>query len=129
GTEGQRQRWLVPAIAGERIGALAITEPGAGSDVASIATKAIRDGDDWILSGQKTFITNGTIADFIVVAAKTDPDAGNRGITQFVVDADTPGVATSRVGTVGWRTSHTGEIHLDDVQIPDENRLGDVNNG
>jgi acyl-CoA dehydrogenase len=129
GTEEQRQRWLVPAVAGERIGALAVTEPGAGSDVAGIATKAVRDGDDWVLTGQKTFITNGTIADFIVVAAKTDPDAGNHGITQFVVDRDIEGVSTSRIGTVGWRTSHTGEIHLDGVRVPDANRLGEVNRG
>src|SRR5947208_12512944 len=87
GTDEQRRRWLVPAINGEKIGALAVTEPNAGSDVAGITTKAVPDGDGWILTGQKTFITNGTIADFIVVAAKTDPDAGNRGITQFVVDA------------------------------------------
>jgi acyl-CoA dehydrogenase len=129
GTEEQRQRWLVPAIAGERIGALAVTEPGAGSDVAGITTKAVRDGDEWIISGAKTFITNGTIADFVVVAAKTDPDAGHKGITQFVVERDTPGFGTSRVDTVGWRTSHTGEIHLDDVRIPDANRLGEVNGG
>src|SRR5438309_4700135 len=129
GTEEQRQRWLVPAVAGERIGALAVTEPGAGSDVAAITTKAVPDGDDWILTGQKTFITNGTIADFIVVAAKTDPDAGHKGITQFIVEKDTDGVSTSRLGTVGWRTSHTGEIHLDGVRVPDGNRLGEVNKG
>ena len=129
GTDEQRRRWLVPAINGEKIGALAVTEPNAGSDVGGITTKAVRDGDDWVLTGQKTFITNGTIADFIVVAAKTDPDAGNRGITQFVVDAGTDGVSTSRVGTVGWRTSHTGEIHLDDVRVPDAHRLGEVNKG
>src|SRR5438309_1943426 len=80
GTEDQRQRWLVPAVAGERIGALAVTEPGAGSDVAGIATRAVRDGDGWVLNGSKTFITNGSIADFIVVAAKTDPEAGRKGI-------------------------------------------------
>ena len=129
GTEEQRQRWLVPAIAGEKIGALAVTEPGAGSDVASIATKAVPDGGDWVLTGQKTFITNGTIADFVVVAAKTDPEAGNHGITQFIVDAGTDGVSTNRIGTVGWRTSHTGEIHLDGVRVPDANRLGEVNKG
>jgi acyl-CoA dehydrogenase len=129
GTEEQRQRWLVPAVAGERIGALAVTEPGAGSDVGGITTKAVRDGDDWVLTGQKTFITNGTIADFVVVAAKTDPDAGNKGITQFVVESDTLGFSTSRVGTVGWRTSHTGELHFDDVRVPEENRLGEVNGG
>jgi acyl-CoA dehydrogenase len=129
GTEEQRQRWIVPAINGDRIGALAVTEPGAGSDVAGITTKAVRDGADWVLSGTKTFITNGSIADFIVVAAKTDPDAGRKGITQFVVEADTAGVSTSRIDTVGWRTSHTAEIHLDDVRIPDANRLGDVDGG
>ena len=129
GTEEQRQRWLVPAITGERIGALAVTEPGAGSDVGGITTKAVRDGDDWVLTGQKTFITNGTIADFVVVAAKTDPDAGNKGITQFVVERDAPGFSSSRLGTVGWRTSHTGELHLDDVHVPDANRLGEVNRG
>ena len=75
GTEEQRRRWLVPALAGERIGALAVTEPGAGSDVGGITTRAVRDGDHWVLSGEKTFITNGSIADFVVVAAKTDPDA------------------------------------------------------
>jgi acyl-CoA dehydrogenase len=129
GTEEQRQRWLTPAVAGERIGALAVTEPQAGSDVAGITTKAVRKGSDWILTGQKTFITNGTIADFIVVATKTNPEAGRKGITQFVVERETPGVSTSRIDTVGWRTSHTGEIHLDDVRIPDENRLGEVNQG
>jgi acyl-CoA dehydrogenase len=129
GTEEQRERWLGPAVTGQRIGALAVTEPQAGSDVAAIATKAVPDGDEWILSGSKTFITNGTIADFIVVATKTDPEAGRKGITQFVVDRDTPGVSTSRIDTVGWRTSHTGEIHLDGVRIPDSNRLGEVNRG
>src|SRR3989442_1462328 len=93
GTEEQRQKWLVPAITGERIGALAVTEPGAGSDVAGITTKAARDGSDWVLSGSKTFITNGSIADFIVVAAKTDPDAGRKGITQFVLERETDGVS------------------------------------
>jgi acyl-CoA dehydrogenase len=129
GTEEQRRRWLVPAIEGQRIGALAVTEPQAGSDVASIATKAVRDGDGWILSGTKTFITNGPIADFIVVATKTDPEAGRKGITQFVVERNTPGVALSRIETVGWRTSHTGELHLDDVRVPDEHRLGEANRG
>ncbi|MFN2545200.1 MAG: acyl-CoA dehydrogenase family protein [Actinomycetota bacterium] len=129
GSEEQRQRWIVPVIAGERIGALAVTEPGAGSDVAGITTRAVPDGGDWVINGSKTFITNGTIADFIVVACKTDPDAGHKGITQFVVERDTPGVSTSRIETLGWRTSHTGEIHLDDVRVPDANRLGEVGKG
>jgi acyl-CoA dehydrogenase len=129
GTEEQRQRWLVPAVAGTKIGALAVTEPGAGSDVGGIATKAIRDGSHWVLYGTKTFITNGPIADFIVVAAKTDLDAGRKGITQFVVERTAPGVSVNRIETVGWRTSHTGEMHLDGVRVPDDQRLGELNKG
>jgi acyl-CoA dehydrogenase len=129
GTEDQRQRWLAPAVEGRLIGALAVTEPGAGSDVGGITTKAVRAGDGWVLSGAKTFITNGSIADYAVVAAKTDPDAGNRGITLFVVDTTLDGFSTSRVETVGWRTSHTGELHLDEVRVGDDARLGEVNEG
>jgi acyl-CoA dehydrogenase len=129
GTEEQRQRWLVPAVEGKKIGALAVTEPGAGSDVGGISTKAMRDGSHWVLYGTKTFITNGPIADFVVVAAKTDPDAGRKGITQFVVDRETPGITVSRIDTVGWRTSHTGEMHMDGIRVRDENRLGEVNRG
>jgi len=129
GTEEQRQRWLVPAVAGRAIGALAVTEPGAGSDVGGIETRAVRDGNEWVLTGRKTFITNGSIADFVVVAAKTDPDAGRRGITLFVVDSDTPGLSSARLETVGWRTSHTGELAFDGVLVPDVNRLGEVGRG
>ena len=129
GTEEQRRRWLVPAVAGERIGALAVTEPGAGSDVAGIVTKAVREGGDWLLNGTKTFITNGAVADFVVVAAKTDPDAGSKGITQFVVEAGTDGFESRRMDTVGWRTSHTGELSLQDVRVPDDHRLGQVGQG
>jgi len=129
GTEEQRRRWLAPAVAGRAIGALAVTEPGAGSDVGAIETRAVRDGEDWVLTGSKTFITNGSIADFVVVAAKTDRDAGHRGLTLFVVDRDTPGVSSSRLETVGWRTSHTGELAFDAVRVPDAHRLGDVDRG
>ena len=129
GTEEQRRRWIVPAVAGQAIGALAVTEPNAGSDVGGITTRAVRDGGDWILNGAKTFITNGSIADFVVVAAKTDPDAGHQGLSLFVVEADAPGFTRSRVDTVGWRTSHTGELHLDDVRVPAENLLGEEGRG
>ncbi|MFL5797120.1 MAG: acyl-CoA dehydrogenase family protein [Actinomycetota bacterium] len=129
GTEDQRQRWLAPAVEGRLIGALAVTEPGAGSDVGGISTRAVRAGEGWVLSGAKTFITNGSIADYAVVAAKTDPDAGNRGITLFVVDTTLDGFSSSRVETVGWRTSHTGELHLDGVRVGDDARLGEVNEG
>src|SRR5204863_7615697 len=117
GTEGQRQRWLVPAVAGERIGALAVTEPNAGSDVAAIETRAVPEGDGWTITGRKAFITNGPIADFVVVAATTEPERGHKGITLFVIEADTPGFSATRMETVGWRTSHTGELSFDGVRV------------
>jgi acyl-CoA dehydrogenase len=129
GTEGQRRRWLVPAVAGTRIGALAVTEPDAGSDVAAIATRAVRSGDGWILTGTKTFITNGPIADFCVVAAKTDPDRAHRGISLFVVEAGTAGFASRRIETVGWRTSHTGELVFDGCELSPDALLGEENRG
>ena len=129
GTEDQRQRWLVPAVDGRLITALAVTEPGVGSDVGAIATRAARDGDGWSLSGTKSFITNGPLADVVVVAAKTNPEAGHRGISLFVVGAGTPGFAARRVDTVGWRTSHTGELVFEDCRIPAGALLGEENEG
>jgi acyl-CoA dehydrogenase len=129
GTEDQRRRWLVPAIAGEKITALAVTEPGAGSDVGGIQARATRDGEGWRLSGSKTFITNGSIADIVVVAAKTDPEAGRQGISLFVVEGGTPGLAVRRVDTIGWRTSHTGELAFEDCGVPSDALLGDENKG
>jgi acyl-CoA dehydrogenase len=113
GTEDQKRRWLAPSIAGEAIGAVAIAEPETGSDVASLATRAERDGQGWILHGTKTFITNGPIADYVVVAARTGPEAGAHGISLFVVDRDAPGFEARRIETLGWRTSHTGELSFD----------------
>ena len=129
GTPEQHERWLVPALRGESVGALGVTEPDAGSDVAGIRTSARRDGDDWILNGSKTFITNGEWADFVVVAAKTDPDAGHDGITLFVVEKGSPGFEARSMRMLGWRSGNTGELSFSDVRIPDENRLGDVGAG
>jgi alkylation response protein AidB-like acyl-CoA dehydrogenase len=129
GNAEQHARWLTPALEGRLVGALGVTEPDAGSDVAGIKTRAKRDGDDWILSGAKTFITNGAWADFVVVAAKTDPDAGHQGITLFVVDTETPGFEARRIRMLGWRSGNTGEISLQDVRVPDANRLGDEGSG
>jgi acyl-CoA dehydrogenase len=129
GTEEQRRRWLVPAVAGDVIGALAVTEPGAGSDVASIETRASRRGNGWVLGGRKSFITNGSIADYVVVAAKTEPERGHMGITLFVVESGTPGFTATRMETVGWRTSHTGDLAFDDVDVSDDNRLGEEGQG
>ena len=129
GTEAQRQRWLVPAIAGETITALAVTEPEAGSDVGGIRTRATRDGAGWVLTGTKTFITNGPIADVVVVAAKTDLEAGHHGISLFGVERGSSGFVAQRVHTLGWRTSHTGELVFDQCRVPKEALLGQENQG
>jgi acyl-CoA dehydrogenase len=126
GTDEQRRRWLPAAMRGEVIGALAVTEPGAGSDVAGVRTRAVRQPDgDWVLVGSKVFITNGTWADFLVVAAVTDPDAGgHHGMTLFLVEREDPGFASRRIPTLGWRTSHTAELSFSEVRLPAERVLG-----
>ena len=131
GDAEQHERWLRPAIAGEIVGALAVTEPDAGSDVAGIKSSARRDGDEWVLKGSKVFITNGAWADFIVVAAKTDPDAdpAHAGITLFVVESDSPGFSARKMRMLGWRSGATGELTFDDVRVPDSHRLGDEGAG
>lgn len=129
GNDEQHRRWLAPSVEGAMIGALAVTEPDAGSDVAALATAARRDGGDWVISGTKTFITNGAWADFVVVAAKSDPTAGHSGLTLFVVESDSPGFGSRRVRTLGWRPSQTGELHFSDVRVPDGNRLGEEGSG
>ncbi len=129
GDDAQRERYLTSGIAGETIGALAITEPDAGSDVANITTTAKRDGAGWVIDGEKVFITNGAWCDWVVVAAKTDPDAGHGGLTLFLVDADADGVERRRMKMLGWRTSHTGELRFDRVQVPEEAVLGEVGGG
>lgn len=128
GNDEQRKRWLVPSIRGEVIGALAVTEPNAGSDVASLATRAMRDGDAYVLNGSKTFITNGSKADYVVTAVRTGGE-GYGGISLIVVERGTPGFTTRRIETVGWRTSHTGELFFDDCRVPAENLLGDEGQG
>jgi alkylation response protein AidB-like acyl-CoA dehydrogenase len=129
GNAEQHKKWLTPAIAGDIVGGLAVTEPDAGSDVAGIKTRAIREGDDWVINGSKMFITNGGWADFIVLAAKTDPDAGHSGITLFVVDTETTGFSARRMPMLGWRTGQTAELTFEDVRVPDSNRLGDEGTG
>jgi len=136
GTEEQRQRYLVPGIKGERIGSLGITEPGAGSDVAGIRTKAIRDGDEYVISGSKTFITNGPRADFIVLVVKTDPDARHEGISLVIVDLrdeageHVPGFTVSReLEKMGMHASDTGELTFDEVRAPADALLGTEGKG
>jgi acyl-CoA dehydrogenase len=129
GTAEQHKKWVAPSMEGKLVGALGVTEPDAGSDVVSIKTSARRDGDDWIIKGSKTFITNGPWADYVVVATKTDPDAGHQGLTLFVVEAGTPGFSARRLKMLGWRAGQTGELTFDNVRVPDSARLGEVGSG
>ncbi len=130
GNEYLKQTYLVPAIRGEKISSLGITEPGAGSDVAGVRTRAVRDGDDWVINGSKTFITNGVRADFIVLVTKTDPDAGYDGFSLFVVDKQTPGFNVSKkLEKLGMHSSDTAELTFEDVRVPAENLLGEEGKG
>ncbi len=130
GTEEQKKKYLSAISSGEKLGALAMTEPEAGSDAASITTTATRDGDGYRLRGRKIFITNGEKADYYVVTAKTDRSAGSRGITDFIVEKDWPGVSfTTHYEKLGIRGSTTTDIVFDDVSVPIDNRLGDEGMG
>ena len=130
GTEEQKQRYLVPAIAGVKISCLGITEPDAGSDVAAIRTRAVRDGDEWVIDGAKTYITNGHRADFIVLVAKTDPDGGHDGISLFLVDMDLPGVIREKkLEKLGMHASDTALLAFQDVRVPAGALLGQEGKG
>ena len=130
GTEEQRRAYLPALCSGERIGALALTEPEAGSDATGITTTAVADGDDFVLNGTKTFITNGSIAGVFVLYAKTDPARGAHGITAFIVERDFPGFSVSRTfDKFGHRGSPTAELRLDDCRVPRRNVLGKVDDG
>ncbi|WP_043624783.1 acyl-CoA dehydrogenase family protein [Nonomuraea candida] len=121
----QKQRWLPGFVSGELITAIAMSEPGAGSDLQGIRTTAVRDGDHYVVSGQKTFITNGINADLVVVVAKTDPDAGARGITLIVVERGMEGFGRGRnLEKVGMKAQDTAELFFDNVRVPAANRLG-----
>ena len=130
GTEEQKQRYLVPSIRGEKISCLGITEPDAGSDVSGIKTRAVRDGDEWVINGSKTYITNGHRADFIVLVTKTDPDAGYDGFTLFLVDMDSPGVIREKkLEKLGMHASDTALLAFQDVRVPAEAQLGEEGKG
>jgi alkylation response protein AidB-like acyl-CoA dehydrogenase len=130
GTEAQKQRWLPGMATGDVLGAIAMSEPSAGSDLAGIRTSARRDGDDWVISGSKTFISGGFLADFVIVVARTDPDAGHKGFTLLIVEDGMPGFDRGqKLDKIGCRTSDTAELFFDDVRVPDSNRLGEVGRG
>ena len=124
-----KEHYLRPAISGKKIGALAISEPGAGSDVAAIRTRAELEGDHFIINGSKTFITNGVFSDFIVVACKTDPQAGASGISLILVDRDMPGVSARPLEKIGWHCSDTAELFFENVRVPAGHLIGEANQG
>jgi alkylation response protein AidB-like acyl-CoA dehydrogenase len=130
GTEEQKQEWVVPAIRGEKILCLGITEPDAGSDVKGIKTRAVRDGDDYVIKGSKTFITNGHRAHVIVLVTKTDPDAGYDGFSLFLVPMDTPGVIREKkLQKLGMHASDTALLAFEDVRVPASALLGQEGKG
>ncbi len=129
GDERIKQDYLAPSIVGDKIGALCVTEPFGGSDVAGMRTTAIKSGDHYVINGSKTFITNGVYADYYVVAAKTSPELGNKGISIFLLDANTPGISATKLDKLGWRASDTAEIAFDNVILPANNLMGEANNG
>ena len=130
GSEDQKRRYLPKLISGEHLGALAMSEPGAGSDVVSMRTRADKKGDRYVLNGSKMWITNGPTAETLVVYAKTDPDAGPRGITAFIIEKGFKGFSTAqKLDKLGMRGSDTGELVFQDCEVPEENVLGEVGRG
>ncbi|WP_394421865.1 acyl-CoA dehydrogenase family protein [Tenacibaculum mesophilum] len=129
GDDRIKNEYLTPSIEGDKIGCLCITEPFGGSDVAGMRTTAIKKGDSYVINGSKTFITNGVYSDYLVVAAKTNPDDKHKGMSIFIVDRDTPGISSTKLDKLGWRASDTAEIAFDNVVIPAENLMGEEGKG
>ena len=132
GTEAQKERWLPGCASGALVTAIAMTEPGAGSDLAALQTRAVKDGDDYVITGAKTFISNGILCDLCVVAAKTDPDPanGHRGISLFVVEADRPGfIKGKKLKKMGLASQDTAELAFEQCRVPAANRLGEEGGG
>ncbi|MEH6402791.1 MAG: acyl-CoA dehydrogenase family protein [Sneathiella sp.] len=130
GTEEQKKKYLPKLVSGEMIGAIAMTEPGAGSDLQGVKTRAAKDGDDYIINGSKTFITNGFMCDLVIVVTKTDPDAGAKGTSLFLVEAGTPGFDKGRnLDKLGLKAQDTAELFFDDVRVPASSMLGGEGQG
>ncbi len=128
--EEQKKRWMPGIVSGELILAVAMTEPGAGSDLAGIRTSAVRDGDDWIINGSKTFISSGINSDLVVVVTRTDPDAGHKGFTLFVVERGMDGFTRGcKLDKVGMHSQDTSELHFENVRVPSANLLGEEGRG
>jgi acyl-CoA dehydrogenase len=129
GSDEQKERFLRPVLRGEKIAALGITEPGTGSDVSGVSTRAVRDGDDYLISGAKLYITSGVRADYVTVLARTSPDK-HAGLTFFVVERGMKGYSVSRaLKKTGWWASDTAELAFDEVRVPAQNRIGDEGSG
>ncbi|PID20220.1 acyl-CoA dehydrogenase [Sporosarcina sp. P3] len=130
GNDEQKKKYLQPGIEGKQIAALGITEPNAGSDVSSLVTKAVDKGDHYVLNGSKTFITNGATADYVVVAAKTSDEPGHKNMSLFIVESDWEGFSVGKkLSKLGWRASDTSELYFDNVKVPKENLIGNLNEG
>ena len=130
GSEALKAHWLPKMVTGEAIGAVAMTEPGAGSDLKEIGTRAVRDGDDYVINGQKTYISNGQNCDFVLLACKTDPAAKAKGVSIILVEADRPGFVRGRnLDKIGLKAQDTSELFFEDVRVPVANRLGDEGGG
>ena len=130
GTAELKERYLRPAIAGEHVAAIGVSEPDAGSDVAGVRTRAVRDGDEWVINDTKLWITNGTQADWICLLCRTSDEGGYRGMSQVIVPTDTPGFSVSRkLDKLGMRASDTAELSFDDVRVPVANTIGEAGRG
>ena len=130
GSDELKERYLRPAIAGTQVAAIAVTEPDAGSDVAGLRTRAVRDGDEWVITGQKTYITSGTQADWMCLLARTSDEGGSRGMSQIVVETATPGFSVSRkLDKLGMRSSDTAELSFDAMRVPVSNTIGEIGSG
>jgi len=130
GSESQKRHWLPRMVSGETITAIAMTEPGTGSDLQGVRTTARKDGDSWVINGSKTYITNGQLADLVIVVCRTDPAAGSRGISLILVESDRPGFKRGRnLDKIGMHSADTSELFFEDVRVPLENTLGEEGRG
>lgn len=129
GSKRLKEKYLAKTISGDCVSCIGISEPGAGSDVANIQTRAIREGDHYVVNGSKTFITNGVYGDIIIAVVKTDPEAGSGGVSLLVIDLDAAGVSARKLKKLGWHASDTAELNFDDVKVPVENLIGEEGQG
>ena len=129
GSDDLKRRFLAPSIAGEMVSAIAVTEPDAGSDVSGVRTRAVRDGDEWVINGSKIYITNAATADWLCLLAVTDPDAGYGGFSQIIVPTDAPGFRYELLDKIGNWGSDTGQLWFEDVRVPVANTIGDIGRG